>query len=64
MAHFHHVLSMGPVFALFASFYYWTGKMYGLQYPETLGQIHCWIIFVGVVVWVFFWNSLSVYKSI
>lgn len=34
---------MGAVFALFAGFYYWVGKISGLQYPETLGQIHFWI---------------------
>jgi cytochrome c oxidase subunit 1 len=39
---------MGAVFALFAAFYYWIGKISGLQYPETLGQIHFWITFVGV----------------
>jgi cytochrome c oxidase subunit 1 len=48
VAHFHYVLSMGAVFALFAGFYYWIGKMTGRQYPETLGQIHFWIFFVGV----------------
>ena len=48
VAHFHYVLSMGAVFALFAGFYYWIGKIAGLQYPETLGQIHFWITFVGV----------------
>lgn len=48
VAHFHYVLSMGAVFALFAAFYYWIGKMSGRQYPETLGQIHFWIFFVGV----------------
>jgi Cytochrome C and Quinol oxidase polypeptide I len=42
------LLSMGAVFALFAGFYYWIGKISGLQYPETLGQIHFWITFVGV----------------
>ena len=48
VAHFHYVLSMGAVFALFAGFYYWIGKMSGRQYPETLGQIHFWIFFTGV----------------
>lgn len=48
VAHFHYVLSMGAVFALFAGFYYWIGKISGLQYSETLGQIHFWIFFLGV----------------
>ena len=48
VAHFHYVLSMGAVFALFAGFYYWIGKISGLQYPETLGQIHFWMTFLGV----------------
>ncbi|KAI4973065.1 hypothetical protein ZWY2020_015054, partial [Hordeum vulgare] len=48
VAHFHYVLSMGAVFALFAGFYYWVGKIFGRTYPETLGQIHVWITFFGV----------------
>jgi len=48
VAHFHYVLSMGAVFALFSGFYYWIGKMTGRKYPETLAQIHFWIFFVGV----------------
>ena len=39
---------MGAVFALFAGFYYWAGKIIGKQYNETLGQIHFWILFIGV----------------
>jgi cytochrome c oxidase subunit 1 len=48
VAHFHYVLSMGAVFAIFAGFYFWIAKMTGLQYSEVLGQIHFWIFFVGV----------------
>jgi cytochrome c oxidase subunit 1 len=48
VAHFHYVLSMGAVFGMFAGFYYWIGKITGLQYPETLGQIHFWMTFLGV----------------
>ncbi|NDC57011.1 MAG: cytochrome c oxidase subunit I, partial [Alphaproteobacteria bacterium] len=48
VAHFHYVLSLGAVFAIFAGFYYWIGKMSGRQYPEWLGQIHFWTTFIGV----------------
>jgi len=48
MLHFHYVLSMGAVFALFAGFYFWIGKITGFAYNETLGKIHFWTMFVGV----------------
>ena len=48
VAHFHYVLSMGAVFAVFAGFYYWVEKMVGLAYDETLGKIHFWTFFIGV----------------
>jgi len=48
VAHFHYVLSMGAVFAIFAGWYYWIGKISGLEYPEVLGQIHFWMFFAGV----------------
>jgi len=48
VAHFHYVLSMGAVFALFAAFYYWFHKMFGVAYNELLGQIHFYITFIGV----------------
>jgi cytochrome c oxidase subunit 1 len=48
IAHFHYVLSLGAVFAMYAGFYYWIGKMSGRQYLETLGKIHFWMTFIGV----------------
>jgi cytochrome c oxidase subunit 1 len=48
VAHFHYVLSLGAVFAIFAGFYYWIGKMSGRQYPEWAGQIHFYATFIGV----------------
>lgn len=48
VAHFHYVLSMGAVFALFAGFYYWFNKIIGLNYNEFLGKVHFWMIFIGV----------------
>ena len=48
VAHFHYVLSLGAVFAIFAGFYYWFEKMWGVKYREWLGATHFWITFVGV----------------
>jgi heme/copper-type cytochrome/quinol oxidase subunit 1 len=48
VAHFHYVLSMGAMYGLFAAFYFWIPKMSGMMYPEVLGQIHFWMMFVGV----------------
>ena len=48
VAHFHYVLSMGAVFAIFAAFYFWIEKMTGCSYNELLGQIHFWLMFIGV----------------
>ena len=47
VAHFHYVMSLGAVFALFAGIYFWIGKMSGRQYPEWAGKLHFWAMFVG-----------------
>jgi len=48
IAHFHYVLSLGAIFAIFAGWYYWYPKMFGYMYNETLAAWHFWITFVGV----------------
>jgi len=48
VGHFHYTMSMGALFSIFAGFYYWISKMSGRQYPETLGKLHFWIMFIGV----------------
>jgi len=48
VAHFHYVLSMGAVFSIFGGWYYWSEKIFGLKYPETIAQIHFWLFFIGV----------------
>jgi cytochrome c oxidase subunit 1 len=48
VAHFHYVLSMGAVYAIFAGFYFWFPKITGYHYPEVLGKMHFWVFFLGV----------------
>ena len=48
VAHFHYVLSMGAVFALFSAWYFWIPKILGLEYNILLSKVHFWILFVGV----------------
>ncbi len=48
VAHFHYVLSLGAVFAMFAGMYYWMGKMSGREYPAWGGYLHFVLTFVGV----------------
>ena len=47
VAHFHYVLSLGAVFAIFAGWYYWFPKMTGYMYSEALGKLHFWLTFIG-----------------
>jgi cytochrome c oxidase subunit 1 len=48
VGHFHYVLSMGAVYALFAGFYYWLGKMTGYQYNEVFGHVHFWVFTIAI----------------
>jgi cytochrome c oxidase subunit 1 len=47
VAHFHYVMSLGSVFAIFAGWYYWFPKMTGYMYNEALGKLHFWLTFIG-----------------
>jgi len=48
VAHFHYVLSLGAVFAIFAAWYYWFPKMFGYMYSPFIASAHFWVTFIGV----------------
>jgi cytochrome c oxidase subunit 1 len=48
VAHFHYVLSLGAVFAIFAGWYFWFPKITGYMYSEKIAHVHFWVTFVGV----------------
>ena len=48
VAHFHYVLSLGAVFAIFAAWYYWFPKMTGYMYSPFIARTHFWVTFIGV----------------
>lgn len=48
VAHFHYVLSLGAVFALFSGWYFWIPKITGLNYNMKLGKVHFILLFIGV----------------
>ena len=47
VAHFHYVLSLGAVFTLFAGWYYWFEKMFGIKYNALFGTLHFITMFIG-----------------
>jgi len=47
VAHFHYVMSLGAVFAIFAGIYFYFPKMTGRMYPEWAGKLHFWAMFIG-----------------
>ncbi|MBN8970378.1 MAG: cbb3-type cytochrome c oxidase subunit I, partial [Rhizobiales bacterium] len=48
IAHFHYVMGVAAVFAIFAGWYYWFPKMSGYMYSEGIAKLHFWVMFVGV----------------
>ena len=47
VAHFHLIMSMAGVFALFAGIYYWFPLLTGRVMSERLGRWHFWLSLIG-----------------
>jgi len=47
VAHFHYVMSLGAVFAIFAGIYFYFPKFTGKMIPEWIGKTHFWAMFIG-----------------
>ena len=47
VAHFHYVLSLGAVFAIFAGWYYWFEKIWGVKYNSILARLQFAFFFIG-----------------
>ena len=48
VAHFHYTLSMGAVFGIFAGFYYWAEKLFGIKYNNIYAFLQFITFFIGV----------------
>ena len=48
VAHFHYVLFGGSMMGIFGGIYYYYPKMTGRLLSEGLGQIHFWLMFIGM----------------
>jgi len=47
VGHFHYVMSLGALFAIFAGWYYWFPKISGYTYSQFLAKLQFWMMFIG-----------------
>ncbi|CTQ53163.1 Alternative cytochrome c oxidase subunit 1 [Roseibium album] len=47
VAHFHMVMGVAPILAIFGAIYHWYPKIAGKMLDDTMGKIHFWITFIG-----------------
>jgi cytochrome c oxidase subunit 1 len=48
IAHFHLVMGVSSIFAIFGGIYHWFPKVTGRMLNDTMGKIHFWVTFLGV----------------
>src|SRR5213083_1367401 len=47
VAHFHMVMGIAPIMAVFGGIYHWYPKVTGRMLNEVLGKFHFWVTFLG-----------------
>jgi cytochrome c oxidase subunit 1 len=47
VAHFHMVMAVSPILAMFGAIYHWYPKVTGRMLNDTLGKFHFWVTFLG-----------------
>jgi cytochrome c oxidase subunit I len=47
VAHFHMVMGIAPILAIFGAIYHWYPKVTGRLLSDTLGKLHFWVSFLG-----------------
>ncbi len=48
VGHFHMIMGVAAIFAMFSAMYYWFPKMYGRMMNDKLGHWHFYLTFIGV----------------
>ena len=48
VAHFHLIMGVAAIFAMFGGLTFWFPKMFGKMMSEPLAKVHFWITFIGV----------------
>ncbi|AEB12695.1 cytochrome c oxidase subunit I [Marinithermus hydrothermalis] len=48
VGHFHMVMGVATIMAIFGGIYHWFPKVTGRMMNETLGKLHFWVTFIGV----------------
>src|ERR1700676_1495484 len=64
VGHFHMVMGVAAIFAIFSGTYFWFPKMTGRMMNETLGMLHFWITFVGTYCIFMPFHSLGIVGNI
>ncbi len=48
VAHFHYVIFGGALLGFFGAMYYWWPKVFGFRLSEAWGNVHFWLILLGM----------------